>query len=79
MDLGHHALELTAGAVAPEQRQGVENVTENPGAGQHVDSAAVRLYALGAQVALHVAADAGMRIPEMVTGLEHGQRPEQER
>ena len=85
VDLDDDAAQLAGGVMAPEHAQRVEDVPEDPGAGEHGDASAVEPVSLrgpdplGGKVAFHVAAQGAVRVAEVVLHPEAGQRPEQAR
>ena len=77
VDLRDDAHEAPVPAVAPEDRERVEHVAQDPGVGQHEDSAPVtELDAAQRQVVLDVALDRQARVAEVVSASEVRERPQ---
>ena len=77
VDLCDDAHEDAVGVVAPEDRERVEHVAQDPGAGQHEHSSPVtEADAAQRQVVLDVALDRQARVAEVVSAAEVRERPQ---
>ena len=67
------------GVVAPEHGERVEDVAEYGGVAEHEHPAAAQADALACQAGVHVGADRGSRVAEVVAGPEPGEGAQRKR
>ena len=77
VDLCDDAREDAVGVIAPEDRERVEHVAQDPGVGQHEHPSPVtEADAAQRQVVLDVALDRQARVAEVVSAAEVRERPQ---